>query len=343
MTLSRQAIFRRFGIFFKSRLVRAGISAILLFLLFSRLNLDELASTFSQVVPSLVLIGVLLFIAASLFSVLKWRIILQAMDIHAPFFYLVSLFYIGFFFSNFLPTNFGGDVVKIFKLSQNTGKPVESASSVFIDRASSTFALLLIAIVPAVVELRMLGARLSAAILGLFALATLTIILGSNARLVRRLSQLPLLRSDPMGLRRHARSFYFSLHGFRHKKATLAAMMGISLGYQVIQIFSIYFLALSLGIQLSVIYYFIFIPVIMTVSMIPISLNGLGVREGAWVLLFSQAGVPSTEAFSMSILMLLVMTATSLIGGVFYLFDRILPEPQTILPEPQTKPDHGQS
>ena len=196
------------------------------------------------------------------------------------FFYLVSLFYIGFFFSNFLPTNFGGDVVKIFKLSQTTGQPVEAASSVFMDRASSTFALLLIAIVPAIIELRMLGARVSAAILSLFIIATIMIVLGSNAGFVRCLSKLPLLRRDPMKLRRHARNFYFSLHDFRHKKAALAAMMAISLVYQIVQIFSIYFLALSLGIQLSVLYYFIFIPVIMTVSMIPISLNGLGVREG---------------------------------------------------------------
>lgn len=336
MTPSRQATFRRIGSLFQSRLLRAAISALLLLLLITRLNLSELGSTLSQVIPSLLLFGVLLFVAASLISVFKWQLILKAQGIHAPFFYLVSLFYIGFFFSNFLPTNFGGDVVKIFKLSQTTGQPIESASSVFIDRASSTFALLLIAIVPAIIELRMLGTGVSVAILSVFIIAVIVIVLGSNAGFVRRLSKLPLLRSDPMGLRRHARNFYFSLHDFRHKKGTLVAMMAISLVYQVVQIFSIYFLALSLGIELSVLYYFIFIPVIMTVSMIPISLNGLGVREVSWVFLFEQAGISRTAAFSMSILMLLVMTATSLFGGVFYLFDRILPEPQT-------KPDHGQS
>ncbi|MHB1325006.1 MAG: lysylphosphatidylglycerol synthase transmembrane domain-containing protein [Thermoleophilia bacterium] len=336
MTPSRQATIRRIGRLFQSRLLRAAISALLLVLLVSRLNLSDLATTLSQVVPSLLVVGILLFVAASLISVFKWQLILKSQGIQAPFFYLVSLFYIGFFFSNFLPTNFGGDVVKIFKLGQTTGQPVEAASSVFMDRASSTFALLLIAIVPAIIELRMLGTGVSVAILSVFIIGTLMILLGSNARFVSRLSKLPLLRSDPMGLRRHARNFYFSLHDFRHKKGTLAAMMAISLVYQIVQIFSIYFLALSLGIQLSVLYYFIFIPVIMTVSMIPISLNGLGVREVSWVFLFEQAGVSRTEAFSMSILMLLVMTATSLFGGVFYLFDRILAEPQT-------KPDHGQS
>ncbi|MEK6536102.1 MAG: lysylphosphatidylglycerol synthase domain-containing protein, partial [Actinomycetota bacterium] len=94
---------------------------LLLLLLITRLNLSELGATLSQVIPSLLLLGVLLFIAASLISVFKWQLILKAQDIQAPFFYLVSLFYIGFFFSNFLPPNFGGDVVKIFKLSQTTG------------------------------------------------------------------------------------------------------------------------------------------------------------------------------------------------------------------------------
>jgi hypothetical protein len=62
--------------------------------------------------------------------------------------------------------------------------------------------------------------------------------------------------------------------------------------------------------------------------MIPLSLNGLGMREGTWVLLFSQVGVASEAAFSMSILSLLLVTAVSLVGGVFYLADRSIPASQ---------------
>jgi len=320
----------------KSKPLRATLSILLLLLLVSRLNLGELASTLSGVSAGYLLLGIFTFIAASLLSIFKWQLILRALEMHAGFFYLVSLFYMGLFFSNFLPTNFGGDVFKIYRLSRNTGCPVESTSSVFLDRASSTFALLLIAVPPALFELRTLGAAMTALVLSLFFFLVIVIFLIATPGIAPRLGNLPLLRRDFFGLRRYVREFYFSLHEFRHEKKALMVMLAISLIYQAIQILAIYFLALSLGIQLSPLYYFIFIPVIQAVSMIPISLNGLGVREGTWVLLFSGAGVPAAAAFSMSILSLLVMTGTSVFGGILYLFDRNTPIPQT-------EPEHGRT
>lgn len=343
MTQSNQAERRRrvTGLF-QSKLLKAAFSVLLLALLISRLNLSEIAGALGRVVPALLLSGVLVFVAASLLSVVKWQLILKAQGMRVGYLYLVSLFYIGFFFNNFLPTNFGGDVIKVFKLSRVTSRPVEAASSTFLDRASSTFALLLIAIAPAIIELRLLGIGTTAAILILFFISLVAIFLVANASIARRLGRLPLLNLDPFGMRRHVRNFYFSLHEFRQRKGPLAAVLAISLVYQATQIFAIYLLALSLEIHLSILYFFILIPVIQTVSMIPLSLNGLGVREGAWVLLFGQVGVPLPEAFSMSILSLLVMTATSLFGGVLYLFDRSPSLPQDPS-RPRSEPDHGQS
>lgn len=306
----------------KSRLLRAAVSILLLGLLLLNLNLQDLKTAFSNISPGLVVLALSLYLGASLTCVYKWRLILKVQGVTAPYFYLLSLFYIGFFFSNFLPTNFGGDVVKIYKLSRTTGRPVEAASSVVADRVSSTFALLLIAVVPAVTQLSLLGAKMTALILALFFMSLLIIGLLANADIARRLGNIPVLKVNPFGARKYLADFYFSLNQFRHHRSTLAILLAISVFYQMLQIVAVYFLALSLGIDLSLLYYFIFIPILQAVSMIPVSINGLGVREGSWVLLFARAGVPSAEAFSMSILSLMVMTATSLLGGVFYLFDR---------------------
>ena len=62
--------------------------------------------------------------------------------------------------------------------------------------------------------------------------------------------------------------------------------------------------------------------------MLPISLNGLGVREATWVALFSLVGVARPEALSMALLAFIVFTAVSLIGGVCYLFDHSVPLPE---------------
>lgn len=318
----------------RSRLLRAAVSILLLALLLWKINVSQALSELAEVRLGLVALGFLVFTAASAVCTGKWQLILRTQGITAPFFYLFSLFYIGFFFSNFLPTNFGGDVIKVLRLSKTSGRPAEAAGSVVLDRASSTFALLLIAIVPAFIQIRLLGTTMVALIIGMFLVALALVFLMLHAPAARRLGSLPLLRMDPMGLRRHLKEFYFSLNRFHGHKGVLAAILAISILYQTLQVLAVWFIALSLAIDLPLVYYFILIPILQAISMVPVSLNGLGVREGAWVVLFSQAGTTGPQAFSMSILSLLVMTAASLIGGIFYLFDRTSPVPRR-------EADHG--
>lgn len=308
-----------------SRLLKVAVSALLIGLLLWRIDLDEIGATLSEVSWGLLALGTGIFVVTNLVSAWKWSLVIRAQGDEVSFGYLAALFYIGLFFNNFLPTNFGGDVVKAFKLSRVTGRAAEAAGSVVIDRVTSTIALLTIAAVPALFQLRLLGTRMALIVLAMLLVAALIVVFFASERFARKVSGLSIFRFDPLGMRRHLRSFYYALHDFQRHKGTLAAVMLISLVYQGLQIITVYVLALSLGIEVSLIYYFLFIPIVLAVGMLPVSLNGLGVREGAWVLLFGQVGVPPAQAFTMSVLCFFVMTVVSLLGGFFYLFDRALP------------------
>ena len=308
-----------------SKLLKAAVSAALLALLLWRIDLGALWENLSHVHPGLLALGVLTFLVANLVSIFKWYTIVRAQDIRVPYFYLTGLFYIGLFFNNFLPTSFGGDVVRMVKLSRATGRSVEAASSVAMDRATSTVALLVIAAVPAAFELGLLGTRMLILIVAMLAGVLAMVAVLMSERAARRLGRLPLLRLNPMGLRRYFVSFYYSMHALQKNRGLMVTVLAISLAYQCLQVIIVYFIALSLDIDIPVVYYFMFIPIVLAVSMIPFSLNGLGMREGAWVLLFGQVGVSSAAGFSMSILSFLVLTTVSLAGGVFYLFDRVDP------------------
>lgn len=317
----------------RSRLFRAAISVALLALILTRLDLHELGETLSNVNPELLALGFFMFIVVNLVNVAKWLLIIRTQeqaDDRSPvsFFHLTAIYYMGLFFNNFLPTNFGGDVIRVWKLARLTGEPHDAAGSVVLDRVSSILALLLIALVPALIKLRLLGAGLALAVVGMFLVLVAIILVFASQRATKRLARFPLFRGDPFGMRRHLREFYYSLYRFRGHPAAMLELMAISLVYQGLNVTTVYVLGLSLGIDVSPIYYFLFIPVVLAVGMIPVSLNGIGVREGAWVLLFSQVGVSSAEAFSMSVLSLLVVTTASLAGGVFYLFDRGVPAPE---------------
>ncbi len=315
----------------QSKLLKAAISVLLLGLLLYKINLGNLARSLSHVNGAWLALGVLVFFTANLASVYKWRLILKAQRINVSFPYLLSLFYIGLFFNNFLPSSVGGDVVRIFKLSRKTGRALEATSSVAMDRATSSIGLLVIAAAVAIFQARLLGWQFMTLLGAMIAVALALTWLVISEKAALRLGG--IFRMDPLGARRHLVNFYYSLHQFQKQRARVAEVMAVSLVYQSLAIVLVYFLARSLGIHLAVYYYFLFIPIVLAVSMIPISLNGLGMREGAWVLLFSHVGVSAAAAFSMSILSLMVLTAVSMSGGVLYLADRTAPAQEAEIEE----------
>jgi uncharacterized membrane protein YbhN (UPF0104 family) len=93
----------------------------------------------------------------------------------------------------------------------------------------------------------------------------------------------------------------------------------ISFIAQAIEIWSVLLMARALGIQSESVYFFVFIPLIWLVTMLPISLNGLGLREGAFAFFFGQVGMISTEAVALSLLVYSCRLLAGLLGGVVFM------------------------
>ena len=96
----------------------------------------------------------------------------------------------------------------------------------------------------------------------------------------------------------------------------------VSLCCNLIMAFSIYLLAQAIGMNVSVVYFFVIMPIVFMITMIPISMSGLGLQDGAYVFFLGQVGVAPTIAFSMSLLAHFIRYLTGLIGGVFYMLER---------------------
>jgi hypothetical protein len=75
-------------------------------------------------------------------------------------------------------------------------------------------------------------------------------------------------------------------------------------------------------------YYFIFVPLIMLLIMLPVSFNGFGVREGSFVVFFARVGVPSSQAFIISFVVSVLTTLMTAVGGVVYMFDKSAAAPE---------------
>jgi hypothetical protein len=101
----------------------------------------------------------------------------------------------------------------------------------------------------------------------------------------------------------------------------LLGALGIAMVVQVLRVLVHYEVSLALGLEIPVIYFFLFIPVIAIFIALPISIGGLGIREGLGVILFCGViqGLTKEQAFSMELLAGIVGVLVSLIGGVIYL------------------------
>lgn len=246
----------------------------------------------------------------------RWQALLRAQDVHVPFSKLLELYYVGTFFNNFLPTGFGGDVVKMYELSRYGANSEVAVSTVLADRIIGLIILFAMALLALPFSVRLVPTSFIIALLAIIFGFTLVLVLFLNKHLydyltrhfgiVRRLFARPKLSA-----------FYASFahyNGHSLWKSLLASVL-----FNVILIVVYILLGRSVAVNISMAYYLIYIPIISSLTILPISISGLGVREGSYVLLFGQAGVAKPQALAMSLLFYVLNVVTGVVGGILYL------------------------
>lgn len=297
------------------------VSLGLIMYLFRRVNMAEVGGIIAAARGGLLAAALLLYFGAIVLGCVKWNVLLQAQGIRIPFRDLLSYSFIGTFFSNFLPANVGGDVMRGYGLARHIARPAEAAVSVVVDRLVGFIAFMSSAVVAALVVVVITGRTdlegLAVAAGG--ALATLT--LGFAVILSRRLRALAerlfhwrfLTPLAPIYGRLSE-----AVGAYRFRYAALATAYFISLGVLLLSNLVNYLLALSLGGGIPLLYIFLFNPLVAFVLLIPISVGGLGVNQGAYVFFYGLAGVPAQRALAVSLLMQMVIYVSSLPGGFLW-------------------------
>ena len=249
----------------------------------------------------------------------RLQIIFIARETPIRFWHCCNITLIGFFFNNFLPTSVGGDIVKAMCAARITGDSVRAVSSIVMDRIFGFFMVILI---PSFSFLFLLKSNenpvVPIVIYSALAASLIGFLLVFHRGAAKRLAFIGRFL-DRFVLGTKIRKLHEDLRGFgRHKslmiKAVLLSLLGQSAG-----IVMIYLLALSLGAQLSIIYFFILIPVVGLISMLP-SLNGLGIREGAYIY-FLGPHIGKENAAALGVLFLGLLFLLSIIGGIIYLIN----------------------
>ena len=261
------------------------------------------------------LVALLLFLSGSLVRAYRWGVLVWALGVQVSWLRLVGLYFIGAFFSLFLPTGVGGDAVKMFELSRDDGKASSAISSVLVDRFLGLFVLFAMALLAVAISYEMVAAEVRILIAVVFAGSLVAVALLLQRTWIeswgRRLGVDRLF-----GRVKILRELYESLHTYG--PAALLRGTAASVVWNLILVVGYYLLGLAVGIDLAIGYYFLFVPIISAALMIP-SVGGLGIREGTTVLLFSQVGVPEAQALALAVVYDVVLLTNGLIGGAIYL------------------------
>jgi uncharacterized membrane protein YbhN (UPF0104 family) len=289
-------------------LLRIGLSVCLLAWLMSRTNLDDLLTAFLDLSFFAWAVAFLMYLASQVISSIRWYFLAHALDFTGPWSIYLKYYFVGMYFNLFLPTSVGGDVLKMHFISRGEPKKLRATYSILADRLFGLTAMLLLGagavlighgILPHYFEhlLCVVGICIIASLLGLpIAYKLLSSIW---PEIGKRLAVLLV---------------------FWEKPKALFAALSLSFILQALGMGAVALLAKDMGLDPPVVFYFAAFPMVAILTILPISFNGIGIREGGFIFFLGLKGISAEKALTLSLSFFAIQVMASLIGGLAYAF-----------------------
>jgi len=299
-------------------ILRISISVILLVFLFKQVDKKSLLEIIKNADKPILSLAFFISFLIYLLCLLRWQMLLKAAKIYLPLKRIIIAFAGGVFFSLFLPSSIGGDLVRSIDLATHTKKPREVVATVLLDRLSGYVGLVIIALLAVIFGWKLIrdtSVLISITIItGILFIILLALF---NNFLFSKINK--LLHSPTAGkIKESLRNLHQEIHIFKQHKKIIANNLILSIIIQIIGPLAFYITALSLGIKTNIIYFFIFVPIIGAITLLPISIGGLGLRDATTIYFFTKIGVSKDLAFALSLTSFLFIVIYGALGGIIY-------------------------
>ncbi len=303
--------------------LRIAVSALLLFIVYRKVDIGALLETFAGANPLYLFLLFAILYLNTVISAWKWSMLLKADGIRLPLIKLVNSYLIGTFMNLFLPSNIGGDAYRVIDVGRKSKRTAHTFASVLVDRLSGFVALVTIAGVFGLIGYRILPAG-NVLLLPVIAMAGLAVMIGflleqKTARRIlahRRFDKLEAVRSLGGKL-------LDSVAIYRRSPGLFRNILAISFLFQAHAVLFVLVLARALNLDIPVLSFFIFVPLISLLEALPISIYGLGLRDAGYAFFFGAVGVARADALSLAVAYVLTTLVYSLSGGVIFLWRSI--------------------
>lgn len=259
-------------------------------------------------------VGLLTGLIVQVLAGIRWAALARPLGFDFSRKFFVWRFFEGAFFSLFLPSSIGGDVVKAFRVGDTGSRRLLAGCSLLADRLTGVAALGVICGSAFLATLYGLGLLATLAVATVLFAAAATVFWVGVGSLDRLLHLIPLPGA--------AREFAGRLLPYQERPSLMIKAVAWSLLVQMGGALAVSALGRAVGVGQPLAVWFTVVPLLALAMVVPLTINGIGVREGGMVVLLAPHGVPKTMAVAIGLLWLATTLVGGLVGGVLFLLDR---------------------
>lgn len=307
-------------------LLKLFISSALIFYLFyiRKIDLMGVGAALKKADIFWLIVGLSLLGLGRIITACRWKILLSAQEIYAPLKRLLISLFVANFFNLFLPSTIGGDAIRAYDVSRDSHRPGTSILTILIERIMGMFALVIIAAFSLIFAFFLRQnfwekyqiANLVWPVIGWFIIT----LIGMLTISFPHFSKAAVFVFNKMGFKKIEEMMKRGgevLNALKSNRGSFTMGFLLSILLQINVIVYTYVIALSLNLKVPFIYFCLIVPLIFIILLIPFSINGIGIRESAY-LFFLGGFVLSSETVALSWTLFFMTMVMGAIGGLVY-------------------------
>jgi uncharacterized protein (TIRG00374 family) len=274
------------------------VSALLLGVVLAYANVDDVVSALRDGDWSWFVAGVVLMGLVAVAGGIRWQLLLKEAEVDVSSLRAVRAVGASLFLNNVLPTSFGGDAARAWLVGRETGRLLRSATATVVDKATLLGCLFLLAWIALAVDSASVPSSLVRTLIWVtIGLAGATVVAALTAAGVR-----PVVRRLPERLAALIREAWVTLRIWARSARLMGWLLALGLLYQGLAVLALVCVAKTVSVELSFALAAVAAAIVVLALLIPVSIGGLGVREGGFVLLLGEAGIDGADATVVSLL-----------------------------------------
>ena len=291
--------------------LRAGAGAAIIAVILSRYDARPVLATMARERLSYFSLAVAIYVAGQAMSAYRWKVLADALGFDAPYREMVAYYFVGMFTNLFVPGLVGGDAARSLYLGRRHDRMGDAIASVVADRGLGLLALFWLAgFAAAALNRGVLPAVVTAPAIAVAIIAAIAVAMSrAIGRIVWRLPR-PLHRMAAI------------VTPYLSRPSTMIAPLALSLVLQFSLALCQYVLARGLGMDVGLGIFVLVVPIANVVASLPLTLNGLGVRETAYLVMLGMAGVRKEDSIALGLLWFAATMLGGLTGAIAFVLTR---------------------